>query len=81
MSDRPLSADQKRAREQRACDEWNRRHPVGDEVSVLLDNGVRRDTTTRSEAYVSNSGHAVIFLTGISGYYLLERVGAKAVMR
>lgn len=73
--------EQKRAKAQLACDDWNRRHPVGDECSVLLDNGVHRDTTTRSEAYVSNSGHAVIFLTGVSGYYLLERVGAKAVMR
>lgn len=79
MADK-VSAD-RRSRAQQACDDWNRRHPVGDECTVTLDNGAQRDTTTRSDAYVSNSGHAVIHLTGISGYYLLERVGAKSVMR
>jgi len=80
VSDSP-SAETKAAKAQRACDAWNRKHPVGDEVTVLLDNGVQRTTTTRSEAYVCNSGYAVIFLSGIAGYYLLERVGAKPVMR
>lgn len=63
------------------CKHWNRLHPVGDACKVTLDNGAVRDTTTRSEAYVSASGHAVIFLTGISGYYLLDRVNAVPVMR
>lgn len=55
---------------------WNLRHRVGDPVLVIKDNGDIVPTTTRSAAEVSSSGHAVIWLTGISGYYLLDRVTA-----
>jgi len=64
---------------------WNEKHPVGTEVTVELDSGEIRATTTRSAAQMlgaepskNNPGHtAVIFLDGISGCYLLSRVRAK----
>lgn len=59
---------------QRQCDSWNAMHPVGIDVMVARDNGEQHCGKTRSEAYVSNSGDPVIFVTGISGYYLLSRV-------
>lgn len=34
---------------------------------------------TRSEAYVSDSGHAVCFFEGVRGWYLLERATPKSV--
>lgn len=52
---------------------WNAAHPVGTEVIVTLDSGNEHHGKTRSEAYVCESGYPVIFVTGISGYYLLER--------
>jgi hypothetical protein len=59
------------------CEIWNRSNPVGTAVSITLDSGEVRKTTTRTEAYVSNAGYAVIFLEGISGYYLLDRVKVR----
>jgi hypothetical protein len=58
------------------CAEWNRLNPMGSEVIVTKDSGEEVRTKTRGEAYMSNSGHPVIFLEGISGYYLLDRVRA-----
>lgn len=55
---------------------WNLKHRVGDTVTVLKDNGDIVPTTTRSAAEITASGHAVIWLTGISGYYMLDRVTA-----
>jgi hypothetical protein len=43
-------------------------------VKVERDSGEMTVTTTRSEAFLHESGHAVIFLVGISGFYLLSRV-------
>ena len=60
-----------------SVENWNLEHPVGSKVDVRLDSGEVKHTTTRSEAYVSHSGHAVIFLVGVSGYYLLDRVSAE----
>lgn len=47
---------------------------VGMTVLLLKDSGEIVETWTRSEAYVSHSGHAVVFLAGVSGYYLADRV-------
>jgi hypothetical protein len=64
------------ARSAAACDKWNAAHRVGIDVVVEKDSGEQHLGKTRSEAYVSNSGDPVIFVTGISGYYLLDRVTA-----
>jgi hypothetical protein len=58
------------------CAEWNRLNPMGAEVIVTKDSGEEVSTKTRGEAFVSNSGQPVIFLAGVSGYYLLDRVRA-----
>lgn len=59
---------------QRQCDSWNAMHPVGSDVDLHRDSGEVTRTRTRSEAYVCDSGYPVIFLEGVSGYYLLKRV-------
>jgi hypothetical protein len=62
------------------CEEWNAEYPVGTPVMVVKDSGAMVSGKTRSEAFVCNAGYAVIFVTGIRGYYLLDRVaptGAK----
>lgn len=58
----------------RQCDSWNTMHPVGSDVLLHRDNGETQRTRTRSEAYICESGYPVIFLEGVSGYYLLKRV-------
>jgi hypothetical protein len=67
----------KRANMQKLCDDWNAAHPVGTQVLDRLDG---RDapqlTTTRSEAQILSGHSAVIWLDGVSGYYLLDRVRA-----
>jgi len=59
---------------QRQCDEFNARYPVGQSVTVRMDDGSGRSTTTRSEAQVLSGHSAVIWLDGIAGCYLLDRV-------
>ncbi len=59
-----------------AADRWNQRYPIGMPVEVTRDNGEKMLTFTRERAEVAASGHAVIWLEGISGYYLLSRVRA-----
>lgn len=54
---------------------WNLKHQVGTPVRLRKDLSTI-ETTTRSEAYICASGHAVIFLEGVSGYYGLDRVDA-----
>lgn len=56
------------------CDRWNAENPVGSDVVLTKDSGEQVATKTRSEAYVCDAGYPVIFLEGVSGYYLLERV-------
>lgn len=68
------SNGRRRKSPQAECDAWNSTHIVGEEVIVARDNGEKQRTTTRSEAYVCDSGYAVIFLEGVRGYYLLNRV-------
>lgn len=60
---------------------WNRVVPAGSYVSVRLDSGEFRHTHTRSSAFVSSSGDAVIHVVGVPGWYLLNRVIPVAVMR
>lgn len=58
---------------------WNTAHPVGTEVIVTRDNGDEHYGKTRGDAYVCESGYPVIFVTGILGYYLLERIRPAAL--
>jgi hypothetical protein len=59
---------------ERQCLAWNQANAVGCDVVLKKDAGDEITTKTRSAAYVSASGHPVIFLEGVSGYYLLDRV-------
>lgn len=67
---RPLSPEAL----QRQVDDFNARWPVGQKVSVRKDAGEGTLTTTRSRAEVLSGHSAVIWLDGISGCYLLDRV-------
>ena len=55
------------------CENWNLKYPVGTSVVLRTDGKGDINTNTRSEAYVCDSGHAVCFFEGVSGYYLLNR--------
>jgi hypothetical protein len=70
VSHRPPSVAQLQA----ACDKFNGANQVGAAVTVQLDGGETRETVTTSEAQVLSGHSAVIWLKGISGCYLLERV-------
>ena len=72
MSRRPQSAAQLQA----ACNKFNAAHPVGATVTVQLDGGQIRETVTASEAQVLSGHSAVIWLDGVSGCYLLDRLTA-----
>jgi hypothetical protein len=63
-----------------ACDKFNAAHPVGAAVTVDLDGGEKRETVTTSEAQVLSGHSAVIWLKGISGCYLLDRVTPLAAV-
>lgn len=52
---------------------WNLKHPVGTPVKLRKDSGEVVETKTRYPAYISDSGHAVCFFEGVSGYYMLDR--------
>lgn len=60
---------------QAACDSFNAAHPIGADVFVQLDN---KDepflTKTRSSAQILSGHSAVIWLEGVTGCYLLDRV-------
>lgn len=58
---------------------WNLKHPVGTAVRLRKDSGDVIETKTRYPAYISDSGHAVCFFEGVSGYYLLDRAEATNV--
>lgn len=70
MSRRPPSP----AALKRQCEDFNRRFPVGHRVTVRKDDGTGMDTRTRSAAEVLSGHSAVIWLDGIAGCYLLDRV-------
>lgn len=59
---------------QAQCDRFNDRYPIGQRVSVRRDGGDGIVTVTRSEAQVLSGHSAVIWVEGISGCYLLDRV-------
>jgi hypothetical protein len=57
---------------------WNLKHSVGIPVTVKLDSGEVRTTKTRSRAEMLSGHSPVIWLDGITGCYLLDRVKAIA---
>ena len=59
---------------QRQCDAFNARYPVGQAVTLRRDNGEGFQTVTRSPAEVLSGHSAVIWLEGVTGCYLLDRV-------
>ncbi len=59
---------------QKKCDQFNARFPVGQCVSVRKDGGEGMITKTITEAQVLSGHSAVIWLDGIRGCYLLDRV-------
>ena len=63
-------------REQGKVDAWNAVHPVGTEVSVLLDNGSKLRTKTTMPATLLGGHTAVAWLEGVSGAYRLDRCTA-----
>lgn len=56
------------------CVAWNTAHPAGSDVMLKKDTGEEIRTKTRGDAYMCAAGYPVIFLEGVSGYYLLDRV-------
>lgn len=56
------------------CEMFNSRYPVGTTVAVRTDDGEALITTTRSKADVLSGHSAVIWVEGITGCYLLDRV-------
>lgn len=56
------------------CESFNAKYPVGQKVSVRKDGGYGVITVTRSRAEVLSGHSAVIWLEGITGCYLLDRV-------
>lgn len=63
---------------QAQCAAFNGKYPVGQPVFLKRDNGSVVETTTRSAAQVLSGHSAVIWLDGISGCYLLDRVSPRA---
>jgi hypothetical protein len=59
---------------QSQVDTFNGRHPVGQRVVLRKDNGEGFETVTRSKAEVLSGHSAVIWVDGISGCYLLDRI-------
>lgn len=59
---------------QRQCDQFNARYPVGQTVTVRKDGGEGVSTVTTAKPEVLSGHSAVIWLEGISGSYLLDRV-------
>ena len=55
-------------------DRFNAAYPVGQRVNVQLDNGTSLATKTRSKAEILSGHSAVIWLDGIGGCYMLNRV-------
>ena len=85
MTRQEKSACTRQANALRAVAQWNALVPIGSPVTVELDSGEIRATTTRSNAQRlgaepsrNDPGHtAVIFLDGITGWYNLSRVRPK----
>lgn len=54
--------------------DWNAANAVGAPVIFTRDSGSEFATTTRSKAEVLSGHTAVIWLVGVTGCYLLDRV-------
>lgn len=60
---------------QSTCNTFNSRCPVGGRVSVMLDGETEpMITTTKSTAQILSGHSIVIWLDGVTGCYLLDRV-------
>lgn len=68
------------AKLQKQCDAWNEANHVGCNVILTKDNGVQVPTKTRSEAQILSGHSAVIWLEGVRGCYLLDRVKRMPVV-
>ena len=72
----------------KAVAQWNAMVPIGSPVTVELDSGEIRATTTRSNAQMlgaepsrNDPGHtAVVWIEGVEGCYHLDRVRPKGGM-
>jgi hypothetical protein len=71
---RMLRMENSTREKQNAVDYWNRIYPVGTHVTVRLDLGEVKKTRTRSMAELLGGHTPVVWLDGIAGCYLLERV-------
>jgi hypothetical protein len=69
-----MNAQKKRLQVLQQCDDWNSKHSVGTLVYLQKDDGTRPVTRTRSQAIESEAGYPVLWLEGVPGYYLLDRV-------
>lgn len=59
---------------QQQCDRFNADYEIGQMVTVRKHNGEGFITRTRSRAEVLSGHSAVIWVEGLSGCYLLERI-------
>jgi hypothetical protein len=69
-----IATQRRVAKLQAQCDAWNAVNPVGREVTLTRDNGEQLQTKTRSTAQVLSGHTAVIWVDGVAGCYLLDRV-------
>ena len=53
---------------------FNVLHKVGDKVTVMLDDGTKKECTVSSAATILGGHSAVVWLDEISGCYSLDRV-------
>lgn len=59
---------------QAQCERFNATYDIGQRVTLRKDNGEGIITHTRSRAEVLSGHSAVIWLDGVAGCYLLDRV-------
>lgn len=59
---------------QNKVDEFNKRNPVGTEVTFIKDLGQKVKTKVKYPAEVLSGHTPVVWLEGISGCHLLDRV-------
>lgn len=59
------------------CFEWNRIHPIGTPVTVRNDDDSLFDTETAGFAFVRHGRVPVIYVKGVFGCYLLDRVRTR----
>ncbi|ALH82940.1 hypothetical protein [Sphingopyxis macrogoltabida] len=69
MTGRPTREDL-----QHQVDTFNARYPIGQRVTLRKDDGTDVDTRTRARAAILSGHSAVIWLEGVRGCYLLDRV-------